>query len=48
VKTIYPALKQLDTRARELIEEINEIALYLEALDERDVSTEQEPPQLSC
>ena len=45
---MYPAQKQLDTRARELIEEINEITLYLEALDERDGSSEQEPPQLSC
>ena len=45
---MYPAQKQLDTRARELIEEINEIAQYLEALDEHDVGPEQEPPQLSC
>ena len=45
---MYPAQKQFDTRARELIEEINEIAVYLETLEERDVSTEQEPPQLSC
>ena len=45
---MYPAQKQLDTRARELIEEINEIASYLEALEERDFSPEQEPPRLSC
>ena len=45
---MYPAQKQLDTRVRELIEEINEITVYLEALEERDISAEQEPPQLSC
>ncbi len=45
---MYPAPTQLDTRARELIEEINEIALYLDALEEHDVSPDAEPPQLSC
>jgi hypothetical protein len=45
---MYPAPKQLDTRARELIEEIDEITLYLEALEEHDVGPDAEPPQLSC
>ncbi len=45
---MYPAQKQLDTRVRELIEEINEVKLYLEALEEHDVSSDAEPPQLSC
>ena len=45
---MYPAQKQLDTRVRELIEEIDEVKLYLEALEEHDVSSEPEPPQLSC
>jgi hypothetical protein len=45
---MYPGQKQLDTRARELIEEVAEIQLYLEALEERDGRLEQEPPQLSC
>jgi hypothetical protein len=45
---MYPAQKQFDTRVRELIEEVAEIELYLEALEERDGRPEQEPPQLSC
>ena len=45
---MYPAQKQLDTRVRELIEEIAEVKLYLDALEEHDVSSELEPPQLSC
>ena len=45
---MYPAPKQLDTRARELIEEIDEITLYLEALEEHDGRSDAEPPQLSC
>ena len=45
---MYPAPKQLDTRARELIDEINEITVYLEALEEHDVSPDPEPPQLNC
>ena len=45
---MYPAQKQLDTRARELIEEINEITLYLDALEKNDVPPDAEPPQLSC
>ena len=46
---MYPAQKQLDTRVRELIEEITEVKLYL---DDRRTSTTtaptREPPQLSC
>ena len=45
---MYPAQKQLDTRVRELIEEIAEVKLYLDAVEEHDVDPEQEPPQLSC
>ena len=45
---MYPAQKQLDTRVRELIEEIAEVQLYLDSLEERDGCSEQEPPQLSC
>ena len=45
---MYPAPKQLDTRARELIDEINEITEYLEALEEHNVSPDPEPSQLSC
>ena len=45
---MYPAQKQLDTRVRELIEEIDEIKLYLDDLEEHDGRSELEPPQLSC
>jgi hypothetical protein len=44
---MYPAQKQLDTRVRELMEEIAEVKLYLDAVEEHRDS-EQEPPQLSC
>ncbi len=45
---MYPAPKQLDTRVRELIEEIAEVKLYLDALDEHDDCPDREAPQLSC
>ena len=45
---MYPAQKQLDTRVRELIEEIAEVKLYLDSVEERDGHSEPEPPQLSC
>jgi len=45
---MYPAQKQLDTRVRELIEEIAEVKLYLDALDEHDDCSDREAPQLSC
>jgi hypothetical protein len=45
---MYPSQKQLDTRVRELIEEIAEVKLYLDALDEHDDRRDAEPPQLSC
>jgi hypothetical protein len=48
MKWMYPAQKQLDTRVRELIEEIAEVKLYLDSLEERDGCPEAEPPQLSC
>ena len=44
---MYPAQKQLDTRVRELIEEIAEVKLYLDAVEEHG-DFEHEPPQLSC
>ena len=43
-----PAQKHLDTRLRELIEEITEVKLYLDALEEHDGCSETEPPHLSC
>ncbi len=45
---MYPAQKQLDTRVRELIEEVAEVKQYLDSLEERDGHSEQEPPKLSC
>ena len=45
---MYPAQKQLDTKVRELIEEIAEVKLYLDALEDPDARTDREPPQLSC
>ena len=45
---MYPAQKQLDTRVRELIEEIAEVKLYLDSVDEHGDHSEPEPPQLSC
>jgi hypothetical protein len=47
---MYPAQKQLDTRVRELIEEIAEVKLYLDSLDEPDdcADAESPPPLLSC
>ena len=45
---MYPAQKQLDTRVRELIEEIAEVKLYLDALDEHGDCLDREAPQLSC
>ena len=46
--TMYPAQTQLDTRVRELIEEIAEVKLYLDALEEHGDCVDAEPPQLSC
>ncbi len=43
---MYPAQKQLDTRVRELVEEIAEVKQYLDALDEHD--DDREAPQLTC
>lgn len=45
---MYPAQKQLDTRVRELIEEIAEVKLHLDALEDHDARPDTEPPQLSC
>ena len=45
---MYPAPKQLDTRVRELIEEVAEIQLYLDSIEERDARPDTEPPQLNC
>lgn len=45
---MYPAQTQLDTRVRELIEEIAEVKLYLDALDEHGDCLDREVPQLSC
>ena len=45
---MYPAQQQLDTRVRELIEEIAEVKLYLEALEEHGECVDAEPPPLSC
>ena len=45
---MYPAQKQLDTRVRELIEEITEVKVYLDALEDHDAGPDGEPPQLSC
>jgi hypothetical protein len=45
---MYPAQTQLDTRVRELIEEIAEVKLYLDALEEHGDCLDAEPPQLSC
>ena len=45
---MYPAQKQLDTRVRELIEEIAEVKLYLDTLEEHGDSVDVEPPQLTC
>jgi hypothetical protein len=40
---MYPAQKQFDTRDRELLEEIAEVKLYLDALDEHDDCSDAEP-----
>jgi hypothetical protein len=40
---MYPAQKQFDTRVRELIEEIAEVKLYLDALDEQDDCPDAQP-----
>ena len=45
---MYPAQKQLDTRVRELIDEIAEVKQYLDSLEAQDGSPETEPPKLSC
>jgi len=45
---MYPAQKQLDTRVRELIEEIAEVTRYLDALEEHGECVDAEPPQLTC
>ncbi len=45
---MYPAQKQLDSRVRELIEEIAEVKLYRDAHEEHDDCPNAEAPQLSC
>lgn len=45
---MYPAQKQLDTRVRELLEEIAEVKLYLDSLEDHDARADAEPPPLSC